>query len=67
MARTDYTLCVSHTEVGGAGLNVKRKEPPMSTDTLTITDNRTGKSYEIPISDGAIKASDLRQLKLDPQ
>ena len=39
----------------------------MSTDTLTITDNRTGKSYEIPISDGAIKASDLRQLKLDPQ
>jgi citrate synthase len=37
----------------------------MSTDTLTITDNRTGKSYEIPISDGTIKASDLRQLKLD--
>src|SRR6476620_4731436 len=38
----------------------------MSTDTLTITDNRTGKTYEIPISDGAIKASDLRQLKLNP-
>jgi citrate synthase len=38
----------------------------MSTDTLTITDNRTGKSYEIPVSDGTIKASDLRQLKLDP-
>jgi len=38
----------------------------MSTDTLTITDNRTGISYEIPISDGAIKASDLRQFKLDP-
>jgi len=38
----------------------------MSTDTLTITDNRTGKSYEVPINDGAIKASDLRQLKLDP-
>jgi citrate synthase len=37
----------------------------MSTDTLTITDNRTGKSYEVPINDGAIKASDLRQLKLD--
>src|SRR3954451_24216156 len=37
----------------------------MSTDTLTITDNRTGKSYDIPISDGAIKASDLRKLKLD--
>jgi len=38
----------------------------MSTDTLTITDNRTGKSYEIPIKDGTIRASDLRQLKLDP-
>jgi citrate synthase len=38
----------------------------MPTNTLTITDNRTGKSYEIPISDGAIKASDLRQLKLAP-
>jgi citrate synthase len=38
----------------------------MSTDTLTITDNRTGKSYEIAIKDGSIKASDLRQLKLDP-
>jgi citrate synthase len=35
----------------------------MPTDTLTITDNRTGKSYEIPITDGAIKASDLRQIK----
>src|SRR5215207_639263 len=37
----------------------------MPTDTLTITDNRTGKTYEIPISDGSIKASDLRKLKLD--
>jgi citrate synthase len=38
----------------------------MPTDTLTITDNRTGKSYELAIKDGSIKASDLRQLKLDP-
>lgn len=38
----------------------------MSTNTLTITDNRTGKSYEIPIESGAIHASDLRQLKLNP-
>src|SRR5262249_26171527 len=33
------------------------------TDTLTIVDNRTGKQYEIPIEDGAIKAMDLRQIK----
>jgi len=32
-------------------------------DTLTITDNRTGKQYEIPITDGAIRATDLRQIK----
>lgn len=38
----------------------------MSTNTLTVTDNRTGKSYDIPIDNGAIRASDLRQLKLDP-
>jgi citrate synthase len=32
-------------------------------DTLTITDNRTGKQYELPIQDGTIKAMDLRQIK----
>ncbi|HEX5109761.1 MAG TPA: citrate synthase [Vicinamibacterales bacterium] len=32
-------------------------------DTLTITDNRTGKQYEIPVTDGTIRATDLRQLK----
>ncbi len=35
-------------------------------DTLTITDNRTGKQYEIPITDGTIRALDLRQIKVDP-
>ena len=28
----------------------------MAKDTLTITDNRTGKSYELPIEHGAIRA-----------
>ncbi len=37
----------------------------MSKDTLTITDNRTGKTYEIPIADGTIRAIDLRQIKTD--
>ncbi len=36
----------------------------MSKDSLTITDNRTGKSYEIPIQAGTIKALDLRQIKV---
>ncbi len=35
-------------------------------DTLTITDNRTGRQYEIPITDGTIRAMDLRQIKVDP-
>ena len=34
-------------------------------DTLTITDNRTGKQYEVSIKDGVIKATDLKQIKTD--
>ncbi len=37
----------------------------MSKDSLAITDNRTGKSYELPIEDGTIRALDLRQIKTD--
>jgi len=36
----------------------------MAADTLTITDNRTGKSYEVPITDETIKALDLRKIKV---
>src|SRR6266576_3839597 len=32
-------------------------------DTLSITDNRTGKNYDLPIKDGTIRAMDLRQIK----
>jgi citrate synthase len=32
-------------------------------DTLTITDNRTGKAYELPIAAGTIRAVDLRQIR----
>ena len=35
----------------------------MAKDSLTITDNRTGQRYEIPISDGTIRALDLRQIR----
>src|SRR4051795_11807914 len=34
-------------------------------ETLTVTDNRTGKTYELPISDGTITAMELRQIKTD--
>jgi citrate synthase len=34
-------------------------------DTLTVTDNRTGETYELPVENGAIRAMDLRQIKVD--
>src|SRR4026209_244521 len=33
-------------------------------ETLTITDNRTGRTYDIPIQDGAIRADQLRGIKI---
>ena len=33
-------------------------------DTLSVTDNRTGESYEIPVEDGTVKAMDFRQIKV---
>jgi len=35
--------------------------------TLTVTDNRTGKSYELPVEDGTVRAMDFRQVKTDEQ
>ena len=39
----------------------------MAKDSLTITDNRTGKSYELPIQNGAIRTADLRQIRTDEE
>ena len=36
-------------------------------DTPTIAVARTGKAYTIPVADGAIRASDLLQIKTGPQ
>lgn len=36
-----------------------------ATDTLTITDNRTGRTYEVPIEDGGVRAIRLRDIKVD--
>lgn len=37
----------------------------MAKDSLTITDNRTGKEYEVPIWEDTIRAMDLRQIKVN--
>src|SRR4051795_3770223 len=34
-------------------------------DSLTVTDNRTGETYEIPIEDGTIRGMALREIKVD--
>src|SRR6202051_870024 len=42
------------------------KPTPKTRDTVTVIDNRTGKSYELPITHDTIRAMDLRQIKVDP-
>lgn len=39
----------------------------MPRDSLTITDNRTGRTYEIPVEHNTIRAFDLHQIKTDPE
>jgi len=38
-----------------------------TSNSLTITDNRTGKSYDLPIQEGTIRAMDLRQIRTGPE
>jgi citrate synthase len=38
----------------------------MPKDSLTVTDNRTGASYDLPLFEGNIRAKDLRQIKSGP-
>jgi len=37
----------------------------MTRDSLTVTDNRSGKTYELPITSETIRALDLRQIKVE--
>ena len=41
-----------------------RRSRLVAKETLTITDNRTGRTYEVPIEDETIRATDLRQIKV---
>src|SRR5215218_1435713 len=34
-------------------------------NTLTVTDNRTGQTFEVEITDGTVRAMDFRQMKVD--
>src|ERR1700693_5571663 len=59
--RAVHTHTLLQQAVRGLG---RERSTSMSKDTLNITDNRTGKSYEIPIQSGNIRAMDLRQIKV---
>jgi citrate synthase len=50
---------------GTAGEGITGGKPDTRADALEIRDQRTGKTYTIPIADGAIRATDLRQIKVD--
>jgi citrate synthase len=39
----------------------------MGSNRLTITDHRTGKTYDLPIEDGAIRATELRRLTVEAE
>ena len=47
----------TETQVAAAG--AERAVKP----TLSVTDNRTGKTYELPVENGTIRAMDLRRIK----
>jgi len=40
------------------------KDRLVSQDSLSVVDNRTGQSYDLPITDGTVRAMDLRQIKV---
>ncbi len=39
----------------------------MDSNSLTVTDNRTEKTYNFPLVHGCVNAMDLRQIKTDPE
>ncbi|HEU4700850.1 MAG TPA: citrate synthase [Conexibacter sp.] len=53
------------TETAGNG--VAEGGVAAAAETLSVTDNRTGRQYEIPISDGTIRGIDLRQIRVDDE
>src|SRR5207237_10282806 len=60
VARADVRTCPPEDRVSTPSM-----ANPGTKSTLTVTDNRTGKTYEVPIADGTIRALDLRKIKVD--
>jgi citrate synthase len=62
---------MTQTQAGIGGAPVGERTPgdraAPANETLTVMDNRTGKTYELPVQDGTLRAMDLRQIKTDDQ
>ncbi len=58
------TQAGTHGEAGAGAPATGNGAAPA--DTLTVTDNRTGETYELAVTDGTVRAIDLRQIKADP-
>jgi citrate synthase len=58
LQRGDAMATEQQTEQGDAAVAT------VGQDTLTITDNRTGQTYDVEVNDGAIRGMDLRQIKV---
>jgi citrate synthase len=53
------------TEAAGNG--VSEGGVAAAAATLSVTDNRTGRQYELPIADGTVRSIDLRQIRVDDE
>ena len=55
----------TETQVSSDGETAAQKPQSngRSEQTLSVTDNRTGRTYELPVTDGTVRAMDLRQIK----
>jgi hypothetical protein len=65
----DQSTIEGSADAGGeaAGDGAAGDGAGLAQGSLTVTDNRTGESYELPIHDGTVRAMDLRQIKADEQ
>ena len=55
----DWSKVTTETKTSNGG------DVASATDSLTVTDNRTGRTYEIPITDETIRATELRNIKVN--
>src|SRR5271170_235762 len=53
------------TSAAGGGSGTSGNGVGRASATLSVTDNRTGKTYELPIEDGTVRAMGLLQIKTD--